>query len=686
MESKLNNTNSLLNATETWVGVDEVCNGSTIILVNIISSEDCIITVKQTDNRTNYPFIQTINYYAIATQSRYQIYTNSFYCHVEVQNIGANPINLVLRTHFLDIGKDYSLIDPLPVVGDVVVSSIVAPLPAGSNNIGLVTITADTSSVQTWVKDTASGDYFILSSTAEVRDALTYHKLETYDYTANNTLTSIDSKVGLQGQNTDFAFFPDATNLTSAIYADGQQPVATNQAGWVYTNNGVAPNKINWYVFQDVTLPQYLVSEMDSIYFVISQLTPATTLPFVAFYTMPNGIDDVVPNFAKSILVFSPSGAVPTAQGQYLFYVKSDPTHIRPEITNRYELTFSVANSSKTLEQASGERLSLSTLSTSSSDPAGANYFLFQQYGITWAKTSVPLPVNNGKVECNITLQPVTLTTGTADIGFVNLKAEDRDNAGSFVNLVASDDAGAGFNLLTKDEEAIIKLNNIDTYTNTISQDTTAIRDYNANMETSLGFIQTNTLDTGNNTSSINQKITACNTGAVVLATSYAEIGSVLNEAWDSVLHTTKILNVTEENRGGPHPIQQLETIDYNAGLALTSIKTNTAPSNGASTKTLTQTGANWTAGYSTLQSLTISNVGGLVFSYVKLYNKATAPDQNDTPVMTLPLNHETVQQVVCNSLLFNLGIGVRATNAFVANDNTAPSGTVYATAFYKLG
>jgi hypothetical protein len=166
------------------------------------------------------------------------------------------------------------------------------------------------------------------------------------------------------GQNTDFAFFPDATNSTSAIYADGDQPVQTTAAGWVYTNPGTGTNKINWYVFQDTTLPQYLVSEMESIYFVISQLTPATTLPFVGFYTMPNGIDDVVPLFAKSRLVFSPSGAVPTAQGEYLFYVKSDPTHIRPEITNRYELTFVAGQSTKTLAQAAGERLSLATLST----------------------------------------------------------------------------------------------------------------------------------------------------------------------------------------------------------------------------------------------------------------------------------------------------------------------------------
>lgn len=198
--------------------------------------------------------------------------------------------------------------------------------------------------------------------------------------------------------NTDFAFYPDATNSTSAIYADGQQPTATNQAGWVYTNNGVAPNKINWYVFQDTTLPQYRVDEMESIYFVISQITPATTLPFISFYTMPNGIDDVVPNFAKSRLVFAPSGAVPTTQGEYLFYVSADPTTIRPEITNRYELTFVEAQSSKTLAQASGERLSLSTLSTSSSDAVGANYFLFQQYGIQWVKTAVYLPVDNDRL------------------------------------------------------------------------------------------------------------------------------------------------------------------------------------------------------------------------------------------------------------------------------------------------
>ena len=230
---------------------------------------------------------------------------------------------------------------------------------------------------------------------------------------------SVSSYSPFPATNTDFAFYPDATNSTSAIYADGQQPTATNPAGWVYTNNGTAPNKINWYVFQDVTLPQYRVEQMDSIYFVITQLPTATTLPFVSFYTMPNGIDDVVPNFAKSKLVFAPSGAVPTTQGQYLFYVGADPTDtrgvlIRPEITNRYELTFVADQSSKTLLQASGERLSLSTLSTGSTDPTGSNYFLFQQYGIVWAKTTVRLPVDNDRLLTTETNSGTISTTLTS--------------------------------------------------------------------------------------------------------------------------------------------------------------------------------------------------------------------------------------------------------------------------------
>ena len=103
----------------------------------------------------------------------------------------------------------------------------------------------------------------------------------------------------------------------------------------------------------------------------------------------------------------------------------------------------------------------------------------------------------------------------------------------------------------------------------------------------------------------------------------------------------------------------------------------------GAVTNTLGNTGVVVTGVKSTLQSLTISNVLGTIFGYVKVYNKATAPTASDTPVMTLPLNHDSVQQIECHSLAFPLGIGLRATLLFASGNTTAPDGTIYATAFY---
>jgi len=111
-------------------------------------------------------------------------------------------------------------------------------------------------------------------------------------------------------------------------------------------------------------------------------------------------------------------------------------------------------------------------------------------------------------------------------------------------------------------------------------------------------------------------------------------------------------------------------------------VSTESSPT-GAVTNSLSNTGVVVSGVHSTLQSLTLSNILGTVFSYVKVYNKATAPSSTDTPVMTIPLNHDTVQQVECHSLDFPLGIGLRATLLFDPTNTTAVSGTCYATAFY---
>jgi len=103
----------------------------------------------------------------------------------------------------------------------------------------------------------------------------------------------------------------------------------------------------------------------------------------------------------------------------------------------------------------------------------------------------------------------------------------------------------------------------------------------------------------------------------------------------------------------------------------------------GAITNLLGNAGDLVTGVHSSLQSLNLSKIGGGGFAYVKAYNKATVPAATDTPVFTIPIQNNSIQQVECHSLDFPLGIGLRATLNFDPADTDAPTGTVYATAFY---
>ena len=103
----------------------------------------------------------------------------------------------------------------------------------------------------------------------------------------------------------------------------------------------------------------------------------------------------------------------------------------------------------------------------------------------------------------------------------------------------------------------------------------------------------------------------------------------------------------------------------------------------GAITNLLGNTGDLVTGVHSTLQSLNLSKIGGGGFAYVKIYNKATAPSATDTPVFTIPIQNNSIQQVECHSLDFPLGIGLRATLNFDPTDTNEPTGTIYGTAFY---
>jgi hypothetical protein len=60
---------------------------------------------------------------------------------------------------------------------------------------------------------------------------------------------------------------------------------------------------------------------------------------------------------------------------------------------------------------------------------------------------------------------------------------------------------------------------------------------------------------------------------------------------------------------------------------------------------------------------------------FLKFYNKATAPDETDTPVLTVRLPiASTIMLSIPNGFVFTTGISIRATTGIADNDTGAPS------------
>jgi hypothetical protein len=80
-----------------------------------------------------------------------------------------------------------------------------------------------------------------------------------------------------------------------------------------------------------------------------------------------------------------------------------------------------------------------------------------------------------------------------------------------------------------------------------------------------------------------------------------------------------------------------------------------------------------------------ISNTNAAV-RYVKLYDKATAPTNGDTPKLTIGIPANSAANVMAPAGIdFTLGIGIRATTGVADNDTGAPTANdVVVNLFYK--
>lgn len=92
-------------------------------------------------------------------------------------------------------------------------------------------------------------------------------------------------------------------------------------------------------------------------------------------------------------------------------------------------------------------------------------------------------------------------------------------------------------------------------------------------------------------------------------------------------------------------------------------------------TASVTATGST-DAGANTIYAITAGNLDGTNIHYLKIYDKATAADQNDTPIMKIQLAaNDTKSIVIPNGIPITNGISLRATT------EGADSGTTAATA-----
>jgi len=191
--------------------------------------------------------------------------------------------------------------------------------------------------------------------------------------------------------------------------------------------------------------------------------------------------------------------------------------------------------------------------------------------------------------------------------------------------------------------------------------------------------------------STLNGKITACNTGAVVVSSSALPSGASTEATLSTLNGKITACNtgavvvasgaITETNSGTIN--SSLTSIDSkitacNTGAVVISSMPTTSSINLGSLNTTSQL---ISATPKSLSGLYITHRGGTQFCFIKLYNLSSATN-SDTPVATFGLYKDSVIYIDTKNLNFTTAICARGTDNYIANDNTAPSGTFDIVAF----
>jgi len=254
--------------------------------------------------------------------------------------------------------------------------------------------------------------------------------------------------VSVYGENSNFVFSPTAANNTSDVYADGTKGTDV-LGGWQYAN--LATGKINWYCYvSPTTATDYKVSQLKSMYTVINQqstLGLATAQnPWIMIYTRPDtGTNNGA--FYKNKLFFG-SNAQTDTLGERLLYTGEDPVDVHTEITTRIKLEFvSALSNNVLLADVQEDSIMWGSLQTTNNTTTPNSFFFtMSEFGCDWVKTPALLPINNGRVLCDVTgtvaltsaLNTASYSQAVSAGGFTGTAYDMRDNSVVDVLLLAS--------------------------------------------------------------------------------------------------------------------------------------------------------------------------------------------------------------------------------------------------------
>lgn len=124
MESLFNNTKQYLPSLTAWTGRPEVTSGFVNLAVNVITTQDCTLTVYQSTDGSTFDFADqfALPVSVFGNQTRTQFAVKALYVKVNVFNDTLVDIsNLIVTTTFSATSQDSSIEQPVIVAGNVTV-------------------------------------------------------------------------------------------------------------------------------------------------------------------------------------------------------------------------------------------------------------------------------------------------------------------------------------------------------------------------------------------------------------------------------------------------------------------------------------------------------------------------------------------------------------------------------------